>query len=212
MTEQRKPESTLKPALRFKGFTDPWEQRKLGDHLEVSTEKNGDLRFGISDVYSVSWTAGVVNQIEFQGRSYAGGDLGNYDVVNTGEVVYTKSPLGEEPYGIIKSNDGPPGIVSQLYAVYRTKDGVRPRFVEHYFSLVPRLNQYFRPLVNKGAKNTMNISDKVALEGSVVFPGVDEQVRIAEVLNKLDSLITLHQREVDILKNVKQGLLDKMFV
>ena len=189
-----------------------WEQRRLGDHLSLSGEKNGALRFGVNDVYSVSWTEGVVNQIEFQGRSFAGSDLSGYDVVHFGDVIYTKSPLGEEPYGIVKANKGRSGIVSQLYAVFHPMRGASSLFIEAYFSLVPRLNSYFRPLVNKGAKNTMNISDEMSLEGMVVFPGTREQRKIGALFSRLDDLIALHQRKLDALKNVKKSLLEGMFV
>ena len=188
-----------------------WEQRRLGDHLSLSGEKNGALRFGVNDVYSVSWTEGVVNQIEFQGRSFAGSDLSGYDVVHFGDVIYTKSPLGEEPYGIVKANKGRSGIVSQLYAVFHPMRGASSLFIEAYFSLVPRLNSYFRPLVNKGAKNTMNISDEMSLEGMVVFPGTREQRNIGALFSRLDDLIALHQRKCDGLKTVKKALLEKMF-
>ena len=172
-----------------------WEQRKLGDYLKLSPEKNAALNYGIDDVYSVSWTSGVVNQIEFQGRSYAGSNLSGYDVVNHGEVIYTKSPLRDEPFGIIKTNHLGSGIVSQLYAVYRPCSGCSADYVETYFGQAARLNNYFRPLVNKGAKNTMNISDEDALEGLVLFPSLREQVAIAGYFSVLDNLITLHQRE-----------------
>ena len=167
----------------------------MGDYLTLSSEKNGNLDYGADDVYSVSWTSGVVNQIEFQGRSYAGSDLSGYDVVNRGEVIYTKSPLRDEPFGIIKTNHLSSGIVSQLYAVYRPSDGCNADYVETYFGQAARLNNYFRPLVNKGAKNTMNIGDEDALEGPVVFPSLREQVAIACFFSRLDNLITLHQRK-----------------
>ena len=200
------------PEIRFAGFTDPWEQRKLGDYLELSTERNSELRYGVEDVYSVSWTSGVVNQIEFQGRSFAGTDLSGYDVVHHNEVIYTKSPLRDEPFGIIKTNHLTSGIVSQLYAVYQASEECDPSFVETYFAQNTRLNNYFRPLVNKGAKNTMNISDEESLTGPVTFPSAAEQRKIASLFSFLDDLITLHQRKLKLLKSVKTSLLEKMFV
>lgn len=200
------------PKLRFSGFTDPWEQRKLGDYLSLSTQKNASLEFGVSDVLSVSWAEGIVNQIEFQGRSYAGADLSGYDVVERGDVVYTKSPLRDEPYGIVKTNRGSSGIVSQLYAVYHPLPNADSGFVEHYFGLADRLNRYFKPLVNKGAKNTMNISDAGTLQGMVAFPSLSEQRAIGAFFSRLDELITLHQRKVQMLKALKRAFLDKMFV
>lgn len=86
------------PNIRFKGFTDDWEQRKLNEYLQVSKVKNKDAAFSKEDVLSVSGDYGIVNQIEFQGRSFAGVSVAAYGVVETGDVVYTKSPLKSNPY------------------------------------------------------------------------------------------------------------------
>ena len=201
-----------KPAIRFKGFTDAWEQRKLEDYLTVSAEKNTDNLYTKKDVLSVSGDFGVVNQIEFQGRSFAGASVSNYGVVHTGDVVYTKSPLKANPYGIIKANKGKPGIVSVLYGVYHTRENANADFIQMYFEQDARLNNYLRPLVNKGAKNTLLISDTDALEGEVCLaPTFDEQKAIGQFFDSLDNLITLHQRKYEKLVNIKKSMLDKMF-
>ena len=206
MTENRKT-----PKLRFKGFTDAWEQRKLINYLEVSSKKNIDEAYRKEDVLSVSGDYGIVNQIEFQGRSFAGVSVAQYGVVDTGDVVYTKSPLKFNPYGIIKTNIGKAGIVSTLYAVYKPLDNVYSEFVQIYFEQDARMNNYMHPLVNKGAKNDMKVSNENALKGKVCFPSMDEQIKISEYFANLDNLITLHQRKLERLKNVKKSMLDKMF-
>lgn len=139
----------LFPSLRFLGYNEVWEQHKLNHYLEISTEKNIENKYDIFDVLSVSGDFGVVNQIEFQGRSFAGASVTNYSVVNTNDVVYTKSPLKASPYGIIKTNKGKTGIVSVLYGVYHTKENVYAPFIQDYFKQNARLNTYLRPLVNK---------------------------------------------------------------
>ena len=184
-----------KPAIRFKEFTDAWEQRKLEDYLTVSTEKNTGNIYGRSDVLSVSGDYGIVNQIEFQGRSFAGASVSNYGVVQTGDVVYTKSPLNSNPYGIIKTNKGKPGIVSTLYAVYHPKKNAFSDFIQVYFEQHARMNNYMHPLVNKGAKNDMKVSAENALKGPVCFPSRIEQESISAFFSVLDNLITLHQRK-----------------
>ena len=183
------------PEIRFPGFTDDWEQRKLIDYLEVSKEKNKNEVFGKEDVLSVSGDYGIVNQIEFQGRSFAGASVAPYGIVDTGDIVYTKSPLKSNPYGIIKANKGKAGIVSTLYAVYKPLDNVCSDFVQIYFEQDARMNNYMHPLVNKGAKNDMKVSDVNALKGEVCFPSKDEQIKISEHFANLDRLITLHQRK-----------------
>ena len=200
------------PEIRFKGFTDPWEQRTLEDYLTVSTEKNTGNIYGRSDVLSVSGDYGIVNQIEFQGRSFAGATVLNYGVVQTGDVVYTKSPLNSNPYGIIKTNKGKPGIVSTLYAVYHPKENAFSNFIQVYFEQHSRMNNYMHPLVNKGAKNDMKVSAENALKGPVCFPSRVEQESISAFFSALDHLITLHQRELEKLQNIKKSMLEKMFV
>ena len=199
------------PEIRFAGFTDDWEQRKLNEYLEVSKAKNKNEVFGKEDVLSVSGDYGIVNQIEFQGRSFAGVSVAPYGVVETGDVVYTKSPLKSNPYGIIKINKGKPGIVSTLYGVYKPLNNIYSEFVQIYFEQDVRMNNYMHPLVNKGAKNDMKVSDENALKGEVCFPSRDEQIQISEYFSTLDHLITLHQRKCDKLKLIKKFMLQNMF-
>ncbi len=138
--------------------------------------------------------------------------MSNYGVVHTGDVVYTKSPLKANPYGIIKANKGKPGIVSVLYGVYHTRENANADFIQMYFEQDARLNNYLRPLVNKGAKNTLLISDTDALEGEVCLaPTFDEQKAIGQFFDSLDNLITLHQRKYDKLQVLKKAMLEKMF-
>lgn len=199
------------PKLRFPGFTDSWEQRKLIDYLEVSKEKNKDGTFDKEDVLSVSGFYGIVNQIEFQGRSFAGSSVANYGVVKNGDVVYTKSPLKSNPYGIIKTNKGNPGVVSTLYAVYRPLKNTHSDFIQTYFEQDARMNNYMSPLVNKGAKNDMKVSDENALKGEVIFPSKEEQVKISDYFEMLNKLLSLHQRKLDNVKMLKKSLLQKLF-
>ena len=204
-------EKAKEPQIRFKGFTNAWEQRKLGEYLEVSPKKNKEETYDKTDVLSVSGDVGIVNQIEFQGRSFAGVSVANYGVVENEDVVYTKSPLKANPYGIIKTNKGKADIVSTLYAVYKPRDITDPKFVQVYFEQDTRMNNYMRPLVNKGAKNDMKVSNENALKGLVIFPKLEEQRQISTYFESFDHLITLHQRKCDLLSKAKKTLLQKMF-
>ena len=200
------------PEVRFKGFTGAWERAKLENYLSVSNEKNTGDTYDKTDVLSVSGDYGIINQIEFQGRSFAGVSVSNYGVVHTGDVVYTKSPLNSNPYGIIKTNKGKPGIVSTLYAVYHTKKNAFPDFVQVYFEQHARMNNYMHPLVNKGAKNDMKVSAENALKGTVIFPNYREQEAISAFFAKFDHFIVLQQQELDKLQSIKKALLEKMIV
>ena len=200
--------SKKSPQLRFEGFTDDWEQRKLGDVISISSEKNGN-QFSRADVLSVSREAGVVNQIEYQGRSFAGASIANYRVVHKGDLIYTKSPLKGAPNGIFKTSEAE-GIVSPLYAVYQSREA-NAAFVGWLLSNDNFATHYLYPLVNKGSKNTLLVSDADAISGHLSFPNIEEQAKIVSFFTQLDNLIALHQRKLDLLKEQKKGYLQKMF-
>ena len=199
------------PVLRFKGFNDDWAQRLLKHFITVSSQKNLDNSFDKFDVLSVSGKYGIVNQIKFQGRSLAGKTLTNYKVVNTNDVVYTKSPIKNNPYGVIKVNKHKSGIVSTLYAVYNPTKYVCSNFVELYFNDNLRLNKYLKPIVNIGAKHDMKIANKEVINHNVIFPEVEEQRQICTLFLKLEKLISLQQRKLEQLKLVKKALLQDLF-
>lgn len=201
------------PKVRFKGFDGEWKKVKLSECLEISTERNLNNKYGVNEVLSVSDEEGVMNQIKLLGRSYAGKSVTNYKILRTNQVVYTKSPLKAKPYGIVKVNKGETGIVSVLYAVYDAKECLSPDYIHYYFEPTFRINNYLLPLINKGAKNTMNISDEVSLQGDIILPNtLEEQLRIVEYLQTLDAQIALHTKRLEKLKQIKAACLDKMFV
>lgn len=197
--------------IRFKGFEKEWEVKKMSNILIPSKTKNFLGKYTKKDVLSVSGEFGIVNQIEFQGRSFAGQSVLNYGIVNCNDIVYTKSPLKSNPYGIIKTNKGKAGIVSTLYAVYKCQDKVCPYFVQYYFELDSRLNSYLRPLVRKGAKNDMKVSSEDALLGDIVFPLEVEQQQIASYFKSLDSLIQETTKKISSLKQLRFASLQSMF-
>ena len=200
------------PEIRLDGFKGEWEINKLNKYLTVSKQKNTQLKFDKEDVLSVSGEFGIINQIQFQGRSFAGASVEMYSIVDTGNIVYTKSPLKANPYGIIKTNYGIPGIVSTLYAVYLPNENVFPGFVERYFENDLKLNSYLKPLVNKGAKNDMKVSDENALLGNVIFPKLEEQVAISDYFTNLDKFIQSHKDKISQLETLKKKLLQDMFI
>ena len=183
------------PEIRFNGFTHDWEQRKLSDVLDIVTKRNGE-KYGKEEVLSVSDQYGCINQIKFQGRSFAGEDISNYKIVDTGDIIYTRSPLKSKPYGIIKVVGDEIGIVSPLYIVNKVKEGNNSQFIYRVFDSPEKTNKYLSPLVRKGAKNTMNISNDEWLSGKIdVAPSYEEQYQIGLYFDHLDHLITLHQRQ-----------------
>lgn len=206
-------EGETMPKVRFKGFDGEWKKVQLNECLEIYTEKNQNNEYGINEVLSVSDEEGVMNQIKLLGRSYAGKSVKNYKVLHTNQIVYTKFPLKAKPYGIVKVNKDKTGIVSVLYAVYKTKEDVSPDYIHYYFEPTFRINNYLLPLINKGAKNTMNISDEVSLQGEIMIPTtLNEQLKIADYFQSLDHQISLHAKRLEKLKHIKAACLEKMFV
>lgn len=192
--------------------TADWQEHKLSHYLTVNNDKNTDLKYTKDDVFSISGELGIVNQIELLGRSYAGVSVAPYGIVYPNDVVYTKSPLKANPYGIIKTNKlGVTGIVSTLYAIFHCNNNVSPDYVQLYFESDHNLNNYLYPIVNIGAKHDMKISDEGSLRGTVVFPPLPEQEKIAEILQTQDKVIELQQKKIDELKRLKKVYLSKMF-
>ena len=198
------------PNLRFPGFSGEWECCKLSTYLYENKERNRAGEFNKSDVLSVSGDCGVVNQIQLLGRSFAGKSVADYHIVRTGNIVYTKSPLKEYPYGIVKYNSGKDGIVSTLYAVYHHRENVNGRFVEHYFTSPQRTNRYFKPIVRIGAKHDMKIGNNEVLENTVLFPGLEEQNRITELLDLIDQRIAIQNKVIEDLKKLKTAIEERI--
>lgn len=199
------------PEIRIKGYDREWKHLLLQDCLLINVSKNKGNKYGKDHVLSVSEDFGVVNQIKHLGRSYAGSSVENYKILKPNQVVYTKSPLKEKPYGIIKVNKGESGIVSVLYAIYDAVEGVCPNYIERYFEPNFRINRYLLPLISKGAKNTMNISDENALKGHINIPDFDEQQDIANYFQLLDDIILSTTKKIEKLKQTKEASLVAMF-
>ena len=198
------------PNLRFPEFQGEWTTSLLSDYLTENKERNKKGEFDKTDVLSVSGDYGIVNQIELLGRSFAGASVLPYHVVRHGNIVYTKSPLKEYPYGIVKANTGVDGIVSTLYAVYNIKNNVDAQFIEYYFSLANRTNRYFKPIVRIGAKHDMKIGNQEVLANKVTFPNLEEQTKIASLFRFLDERIATQNKIIDKLQSLIKGIAQKI--
>jgi len=200
------------PYLRFPEFINAWEHKKLNELLIEAKKRNEDLKYGKDEVLSVSGELGIVNQIMHLGRSYAGVSVKPYHIVEVGDIVYTKSPLKANPYGIIKLNKGKAGIVSTLYAVYKVNPkSICGLFIDYYFSLDANTNRYLRPLVKKGAKNDMKISNTYVLHDRIFVPSLPEQSKIANFFTAVDNKLTLLKKKKSLLVLFKVGIMQKLF-
>jgi type I restriction enzyme, S subunit len=199
------------PLIKFTEFIELWKSCKLNQLLSESKIKNISKEFSKEDVLSVSSEYGIVNQVKHKGRSFAGVSVSNYPIVRKGDIVYTKSPLKEFPYGIIKLNKNEDGIVSTLYAVYNCLPAIDGSFLDFYFQLPDHTNKYLRPLVHKGAKNDMKINNNRVLVDKIHVPSVPEQQKIASFLSAVDDKIRQLTRKKELLEQFKKGVTQKIF-
>ena len=199
------------PNIRFNGFSDNWKEKQLSEIFVIKNNKNKN-QYSSDGVLSVYDYEGCVNQIKFHGRSFAGKDISNYKIADIGDIIYTKSPLQSKPYGIVKIVTEEAGIVSPLYVVNVPTKENDSLFMYYLFDSPERTNEYLEPLVRKGAKNTMNISDAEWLSGNVVVSeNLEEQQKIGLLFKKIDDLVNVETSKIDELSKIKQALLLKMF-
>jgi type I restriction enzyme S subunit len=201
----------LTPKLRFPEFRDldGWKEALL---KEVLTE-HGLQSDGKCEVHSVSVSKGVINQKEHLGRSFAAANTSRYNLAKPHDVIYTKSPTGEFPFGVVKHNHlGHNVIVSPLYGVFSPETPSLGYIFDAYFKSPVRAKNYLAPITQKGAKNTIQITNQTFLTKGLYLPrDPAEQRKIAECLSSIDELIAAQARKLDALKTHKNGLMQQLF-
>ena len=203
-------ENAQKPRIRFKGFSDAWEQCKLGNVAAKVTEKNTQNK--IKETFTNSAEMGVVSQRDFFDHDIAKADkIDGYYIVQENDFIYNPRISVTAPCGPINRNKlGRKGVMSPLYTVFRTNN-INPLFLEWYFkSSCWYAYMYFNG--DSGARSDrFSIKNELFFDMPIPLPKVDEQWRIGLLLESLNNLITLHQRKYDKLVAVKKSLLEKMF-
>ena len=187
-----------------------WQKTELSKVLQERTEKN----INGYTICSVSVSQGVINQIEYLGRSFAAKETSHYNVVKYGDIVYTKSPTGDFPYGIVKRSYIKNAVaVSPLYGVYKPINDNIGVILHFYFMQSNNAFNYLHPLIQKGAKNTINITNARFLENSIPLPKTeDEVVYIANVLTSIQTKIDVEKSLLCSYEKEKQYLLRQMFI
>ena len=182
------------PEIRFKGFTDPWEQRKLSEITDKVTEKNAGLQY--VETFTNSAEFGIISQRDFFDHDIAKlGSLDGYYIVKNEDFVYNPRISTSAPVGPINRNKlGRTGVMSPLYTVFRPHD-IDTTYLEYFFKC-----GYWHSFMNfngdSGARSDrFSIRDNVFFQMPIPIPDIDEQRKIGELLTCLDNLITLHQRQ-----------------
>ena len=190
------------PKIRFKGFTEPWEQRKLGEVLKERTERaKGD-----EELLSVTIANGVIRQIDSEKRNTASEDRSNYKIVKKGDVPYNSMRMWQGAVGNSKYN----GIVSPAYTILTPTSEANGKFFMELFKKKSTL-QIFQRWSQGLTSDTWNLKYPILSSIQFAIPSVEEQEKIAEYFSSLDYLITLHQRKCDDTKELKKYMLQKMF-
>ena len=208
------PKKRKTPALRFAGFTDAWEQRKLDSIVERVTRKNTNHESTLPLTISAQY--GLVDQITYFNNRVASRDVSNYFLVKNGEFAYNKSSSDGFPFGAIKRLDlYHMGVLSTLYIVFSITDKEKTEsdFLTVFFD-TDRWHRGVAERAAEGARNhgLLNISADDFLDISLYLPKENkEQQKIGQFFKSLDHLITLHQRKYDKLTKVKKSMLEKMF-
>ena len=198
------------PEIRFKGFTDDWEQRKLGDVVKEITRNDPESE---APIMMITANNGFIEQSERYAFNNAGESLKKYILLKKGELAYNHGASKLRPYG-------------SCFALTAAENARIP-FVYHCFSAENQnaefmsielngaeIENQLRRIVSSGARmdGLLNISFDEYTSVSVLLPSAEEQDRIADFFHHLDNLITLHQRKVEKLKILKKSMLEKMFV
>ena len=181
----------------------------LRDLLTERHEKNTNNY----EVCSVSVSQGVINQIDYLGRSFAAKEVLHYNVVNCGDIVYTKSPTGEFPYGIVKRSDiTKPVAVSPLYGVYHPINDYVGRYLHLYFKNPINAKNYLHKLIQKGAKNTINITNQHFLDNKILIPDKGWLDKVVKFAAAIEMKIATENKVLQTLQQQKDYLLSKMFI
>lgn len=211
MLEKMFPKNDAKvPEVRFSDFTDAWEQRKLGEVVKEVTRNDSASE---APIMMITANHGFIEQSERYAFNNAGESLKRYILLEKGELAYNHGASKLRPYG-------------SCFAL-TTAENARIPFVYHCFSAEEQNAEFIsielngsdvenqlRKIVSSGARmdGLLNISFAEYTSVSVLLPKIEEQNRIADFFRNLDRLISLHQRKLEKLKNIKKSMLEKMFI
>ena len=203
-----------KPKIRFKGYTEAWEQRKLEEIVERVTRKNQDL---VSELpLTISAQYGLIDQNEFFDKRVASKDVSGYYLIYNGEFAYNKSTSSDAPWGAIKRLDRyENGVLSTLYIVFsiKSEEVVNSDFLVTYYD-TNNWHKDVQAIAAEGARNhgLLNIAPADFFKTQLMIPqNIEEQKKIGDYFKLLNNLITLHQRKCDETKKLKKYMLQKMF-
>lgn len=199
-----------KPKIRFKGYTEDWEQRKLNEIADKVSEKNKNNEY--SEPFTNSAEQGIISQKDYFDREIVNNEnLDGYYIVRSDDFIYNPRISVTAPVGPINRNRlGRNGVMSPLYTVFRTHD-IDNLYLEFYFKTT-RWHRFMELNGDSGARfDRFTISTTQFMKMPIPYPMIEEQRKIGKYFDTLDYLITLHQRKCEETKKLKKYMLQKMF-
>ena len=193
-----------KPAIRFKEFTDAWEQRKFSDLYAPLVERNSDLL-----PYNKTLSVATMTY-KTDGNGAADSSLANYKRLRTGDIAFEGHTSKSFRYGRFVLNDVGDGIMSPRFSALRPLAQMPTNFWKYYIHYEPIMRKILVASTKAGTMMNELVIDEF-LKSSVLVPSIEEQTRIGSILKNIDNLITLHQRKYDKLQVLKKAMLEKMF-
>lgn len=193
------------PKIRFPGFEEEWEQRKLGKEFYKVNERN-DGSFGKEHWISVAkmyfQDPEKVQSNNIDTRTY---------VMRFGDIAFEGHPNQEFKFGRFVANDIGEGVVSELFPIYRHKQEYDNDFWKRAIQLERMMAPIFAKAITSSGNSSNKLDEKHFLRECIPVPAISEQKQIGTFFRQLDKLITLHHRKLEHLQDKKNGLLQKMF-
>lgn len=199
-----------KPSLRFPGFTNSWEYKKLGTLAKRSSDKNKTSSAVM--VLTNSAVRGVVPQSDFFNKEIAvQGNLSNYRKVQLDDFVYNPRISISSPVGPFKRNHYGEGVMSPLYTIYRFNNSENLDFFETFFS-TNKWHKYMKSVANYGARHDRMAISSTDLDGiPLPYPVQSEQVKIAKLFKIIDAKVELQSNKIKKLNEYKKGVMQSIF-
>ena len=193
------------PEIRFKGFTDPWEQRKLGD-ITVELSEYATQELGLPLL--TSSRSGLMYQDEYRDSRTTKSTETLFSVVPVGTCTYRH--MSDDDVFHMNINTLEKGLVSREYPVFEASKGNNLEFLVQHINSSEEFKAFCAEQKKGGTRTRLYYN--TLCQFTVRVPALKEQAQISQCLKKLDTLITLHQRKLEKLQNIKKSCLEKMLV